>query len=627
MTNEIRHQGASSVSIAVGIIVLVCLLLALPYYLTKKSEEKSVNLDAHFIADKSASMSIEDAVRSSPEKWQKVTNFNFGFTENAHWLKVSVPTNPKRDKRLLVINYALVDHLDIWFVNETEERAEIISRLYGGDRKPFEDRGVKHEYFIYDIPIQVDGLNIYVKASSKGPLKVPLEMWTAKDFIEFSSLMKLFLGLFLGYMAAMSLSNIILFAFTRNSIFLLYTGYVSSIALVVASLQGIGFRYLWSSNIWFQEAAVIIFACSTMIFIISLTMRLLSVKDNAPKLHLALQYVRFAFSGLLILSFAIPYEIGIKSTLVLLIISTPIILTVGVFLALRGDRVARYFCAAWAILLMSGLSIALENFGIYVPPIESAYLLMVGALTESLLLAYALAINFNEQLQKAKSAQTLALKNEQEAITALDELIALQEQNQADLEYSIEERTLELEVALRELAEKNKELEDLSAMDPLTGLMNRRYFDKRLLAESRRSRREQTPLSLAIIDIDHFKKVNDTYGHLCGDFCLKEFASILKATIKRPSDVICRYGGEEFVLVLPNTDMAGLALLLENVRRATENHLIRFEEHEFNMTVSIGGCTRVTLTEEENILMLGFVDKRLYEAKSKGRNCVVIDTY
>lgn len=215
------------------------------------------------------------------------------------------------------------------------------------------------------------------------------------------------------------------------------------------------------------------------------------------------------------------------------------------------------------------------------------------------------------------------LKNSLEHNTRL---IKHYEEQQAQVDYSLGERNLELEVALRELSEKNKELEKLSAIDPLTGLINRRYFDKRILAESRRSKRELTPLGLAILDIDHFKKINDNFGHLAGDHCLKVFSDILRQQIKRPSDVVCRYGGEEFVLILPNTEQAGLRVILEKVRNAVQQARINFQDKNITMTVSIGAVSKVMNASLEHQELVDFADKLLYEAKQSGRNKVVIDS-
>jgi diguanylate cyclase (GGDEF)-like protein len=203
------------------------------------------------------------------------------------------------------------------------------------------------------------------------------------------------------------------------------------------------------------------------------------------------------------------------------------------------------------------------------------------------------------------------------------ELMRLQIEKKERLEYAVDARTYELEIAIRELNEANHELERKTAIDALTGVANRRLYDKRVLAEARRSRREKTPLAIAMLDIDDFKSVNDTYGHQCGDEALKHFTGILKECIKRPSDTICRYGGEEFVVILPNTDLEGAALLMESVRAMTEASQLNCEGEVIKFTVSIGVATRVISSDSESELLNAFADKLLYKAKEAGRNRVM----
>ncbi|WP_244607999.1 GGDEF domain-containing protein [Bradyrhizobium vignae] len=110
-------------------------------------------------------------------------------------------------------------------------------------------------------------------------------------------------------------------------------------------------------------------------------------------------------------------------------------------------------------------------------------------------------------------------------------------------------------------------------------MANRRHFDERLAEERARAKRDGTPLSLLLVDVDHFKKFNDQYGHQAGDACLRALVRILSARVRRPSDLAAGYGGEEFVLLLPNTDAEGCELVAENVRRALRKrrHAARFE--------------------------------------------------
>lgn len=620
-------SSTRTTSIVVGVVLFVFALAVLPYHLTQISQQNSTDLNAKLFIDKSFSIDIQEAVKLDKEQWQAIDSFNLGLSSAVHWLNFSLLPDQVGDGRYLAVNYGLLDHVDVWFLTPPEHGSEVVGAYRTGDAYPFSERIIKSEKFLIEVPNSPHDLQVYIRADSKGPINVPIQIWSVNDFIEYSSLQKLFVGLFFGFMIAMALSNLHIYATTRNKLFIVYTAYVTSITVTLAALHGIAFRYVWPNNIWLQEIAVPIFSCLTLIFVISLTINLLDLRTNSPKIFKALHSIRYIFIGILCLCFVLPYELVIKAVLVLVVISTPVIFLSGVILACKGSIVARYFCGAWGVLLLSGVAIALENFGLYDSIISASYLLMIGAVTEALLLALAIAINFNQQLISAKTTRDVALKNEQEAIEAKDELISLQERNRSDLEYSIEERTLELEIALRELSEKNRELEKLSAIDPLTGLMNRRYFDERIIAECRRSKREISKLGIAMLDIDHFKKINDTYGHLCGDHCLKTFALTLKETIKRPSDIICRYGGEEFVLILPNTDQDGLNKLLERVRINVENKKIIFEGHELQMTVSIGGCSQVVVSDDEKSTLVASADKQLYKAKESGRNCVIVKSF
>ncbi|MGB3724580.1 MAG: diguanylate cyclase [Glaciecola sp.] len=619
--------------IVLTVAVFVLLLLAIPYHLTQMSEKNSTTLNATYFVDQTNKRIINDAIELNQNTWQQVDSANFGLSPYVHWVRMKLPANENNERRLLLVNYGLIDHVDVWFVRSKGDVAEnsdefnTLQNYQAGDAFPFHNRELNFEQFLFPVPQVNSDIWVYIRAESKGPIKVPVELWGEAEFIEHAGLHKIFMGLFFGFMIAMSLSNLFIYASSKNIIFAYYTGYVACIAMVVASLNAIGFHYIWPNNIWLQEFAVPIFASLTLMCIIALSIKLLDLHTTVPKIFTLLRSLQAVFGVVLISCFALPYEIVIKTVLILLVVSTPLILTSGIILAIKGSLAAKYFCGAWSVLLFSGVSIAMENLGVYSSPIDSVYLIMVGAIAESLLLALALSVNYSNQLQLAKKTRDTAVLSEQEALKAQDELIALQQKNQAELEYSIEERTLELEVALRELADKNRDLEKLSAIDPLTGLYNRRYFDKRLLAEARRSKRELTPLGLAMLDIDHFKQVNDTHGHLCGDHCLKVFADLLKEHVKRPSDVVCRYGGEEFVIILPNTDEQGVAKLLEKIRHALEHKKIMFEGNEIPLTVSIGATSRVMLSEDEHVLIIAFVDKQLYRAKNEGRNQVWVDSY
>lgn len=193
---------------------------------------------------------------------------------------------------------------------------------------------------------------------------------------------------------------------------------------------------------------------------------------------------------------------------------------------------------------------------------------------------------------------------------------------QDELESKVQERTLELNIALQELEEVNKELQEKNTLDELTGLYNRRFYDQKILAEYRRSRRNLTPLSLVVIDIDHFKAVNDNYGHLAGDECLIKVSACIKKCLRRSADIGCRYGGEEFCLILPETESSGALTLAEELRESIAACQISYNGIDIKLTIS---CGISTYQQQKNIQpehLFLTADQALYQAKNNGRNQV-----
>ncbi|TGE31779.1 diguanylate cyclase [Desulfosporosinus sp. Sb-LF] len=193
--------------------------------------------------------------------------------------------------------------------------------------------------------------------------------------------------------------------------------------------------------------------------------------------------------------------------------------------------------------------------------------------------------------------------------------------------YRRKARETELLEVTHQLQAANEMLQNLSYLDGLTGIANRRHFDQGLLQESRRAKREGSPLSLIMLDIDYFKAFNDTYGHLQGDDCLKTVASTLKQTLKRPGDFPARYGGEEFAVVLPNTNDVGAAIIAEELRASIERAGIPHinSPSEDHVTVSLGVVTRFPGQADTPDDLILAADRALYSSKHEGRNRVSVE--
>ena len=173
------------------------------------------------------------------------------------------------------------------------------------------------------------------------------------------------------------------------------------------------------------------------------------------------------------------------------------------------------------------------------------------------------------------------------------------------------------------LVEANKKLKARSITDSLTGLANRRHFDKMLKNEWARFKRTRKPFSLIMLDIDFFKNYNDRYGHQTGDKCLKRVAKILKHSARRAGDIAARYGGEEFVIIAFDTNLSEAQEMAENIRLSVESLNIKNEDTPLGkVTVSLGVSTISDNEYPDREHLLKAADEALYQSKKEQRNCV-----
>jgi diguanylate cyclase (GGDEF)-like protein len=180
-----------------------------------------------------------------------------------------------------------------------------------------------------------------------------------------------------------------------------------------------------------------------------------------------------------------------------------------------------------------------------------------------------------------------------------------------------------VEVKSHELSRINRHLITIAREDALSGLANRRAFDDTLVIEWDRARREEQPISLLFMDVDHFKLYNDTYGHSAGDDCLRQVAGAIKKAVLRPADLTARYGGEEFVVLLPTTDGMGAEEVAERILRTVDSMAIPHKRSlvSYHVTVSIGICTLLPSDKNTIALFIENADAALYKAKTSGRHC------
>ncbi len=282
------------------------------------------------------------------------------------------------------------------------------------------------------------------------------------------------------------------------------------------------------------------------------------------------------------------------------------------------------------VLLASGVALsAFSSFGVSVAavvamvlPIALANLTMIALTPSTAYYALGVALLLLYGHQAVVMAQSRRVLANQIRLRVENALLAAQLTSQAEKTAAELERRMDTERVLRASRDK---AERLSGTDSLTDIANRRYFDKRLKQEISRAFRERTQLSLVVCDLDYFKQYNDTYGHPQGDECLKAFARVLVGYCRRGGDLAARTGGEEFALLLPNTDHAAALRLAENARSAFDGMAIVHAGSVLkpNATASFGVATIVPSHLEAGDDLILRADQALYLAKSLGRNQVV----
>lgn len=192
-----------------------------------------------------------------------------------------------------------------------------------------------------------------------------------------------------------------------------------------------------------------------------------------------------------------------------------------------------------------------------------------------------------------------------------------------ELELNVMDRTRELQQANERLRQANEELAKITMIDGLTQVQNRRGFDSLYERAWGMSMREAQPLTVIMMDIDEFKSYNDTYGHLAGDQCVRKVAEVLDALVRRPGDVVARFGGDEFVVVLFNTDENGGVTVADHIRQEIAELKINCGDLGFRISASFGVASVVPDRDLDPAYLIELADQALYRAKEEGRNRVV----
>jgi len=291
---------------------------------------------------------------------------------------------------------------------------------------------------------------------------------------------------------------------------------------------------------------------------------------------------------------------------------------------LRGDPDARYFCLAWTATFIGISILGSVKFGLIEANFWTNNAGQIGVVLLVSLLSFALANRFNREKELRISAQESSLENEKIARKSQSQLLQAKIHANDQLELKVEERTKSMRQALDQLESANNRLELASTTDALTTLFNRGHFESRLNIEYKRATRHERELSAILCDIDYFKAVNDTYGHKAGDDCLRNVALVLKNKVTRSGDLIARFGGEEFIILLVDTPLKEAVIIAQSLCDEIRHANLYSNHSQINITASFGvsSLSQAPIKSAEDLIH--HADIALYQAKRNGRDQITV---
>ncbi|MCH8499773.1 MAG: diguanylate cyclase [Marinobacter sp.] len=576
---------------------------------------------AHYVEywrDDDQNTSMSEVLALGDQAWRRNTadEINLGYTTTPHWFRTSLVNQSNQPLTILLeLAYPVLDYVDVYLI-----RDGLVVRHYEmGDKVPFYERPIKHRHFA--VPLEAEPgevLDILLRVQTTSSLQVPLTFWRPDTFFAANQSISLFEGMYYGIFVVMVLYNLFVFLAVGERSFLYYVGFITAMPLFIASLHGVSFQYLWPNAVWWNDQAIIFFLSAVVVFITLFAKKFMAVRDTNHRVLNRIMLLMVGIGGLGVFSaFLVPYGHTIRPTILVAGFGCLMILVVGIVRAWQGNVAARYFTTAWLVMLFGGIMLALSKVGAIPRNGLTENSVQVGSAIGVILLSMALADRLNREKKAAFEAQQRLFREERKVRLEQEKSLQFQQEANALLEQRVQERTKDLETL-------NQRLQELNATDALTGLRNRGHFDQIFTQACVKGFRFARSVSLLVLDIDHFKKFNDTYGHLVGDDCLQMVADCIKHHVTRPQDLAARYGGEEFVVLLPDTPQEGAVRVAERIRKELESTDFRVGDKVLRLTLSIGVATAVPKQADITKSLFKAADSALYEAKEAGRNRVAI---
>lgn len=491
---------------------------------------------------------------------------NFGIGAPPTWIHLAVD-NPTASavRRRLSIETAWLDRIEVYLVQQDR----LVSRHLAGDRLPYARREGASRYFVFD-PVFAPGVSdVLIRVETPDPMVVPITLLGEEAAIVRQTRQELSYGVVYGFLFALLAYNAILYVSLRSRRYLLYAVYLAAFVAMNVAYTGHGYALLWPASPnwqqWSNPILIVLYGVAGFAFAI----RFLDLQVYYPRLRRLV----IAYSAVVLLLLGGAVAIGSQVAALLVAFTFAflfafVMLVLGVMAMRAGQKPARYFLLAAMAAMIGAVLTTLSTWG-FIPYNSWTFRAVeLGMLVDATLLALALGYQF----RVGQDARVRA--------------------------------------------------ERLAHLDPLTGTDNRRAFYDKTRALWSNAQRHGHDAAVLLLDIDHFKHVNDTHGHAHGDAVLRGIAETLRQSV-REGDLVARWGGEEFIVYMPDTSLREAQVLAERLREAVG---------ALRVTGATGSATTVTaslgVAQKEIVhptldALIAVADECLYQAKAQGRNRVV----
>ncbi len=552
-------------------VLLIALLLALCPACHWKDPSQQAPTEMGLLEDPNGEMTIDQAASpatASRYQPQAGNRMSLGFCRSALWVRLSMRQSPPSGPWVLEVKAPWMDRVDLFLPNPA---GGWLRQSTGLQQPPLDEHlGLFAMTAPADTPRQGYA---YLRLQSVLSLNASLRLWPRKSFVEHTVRDSYLYGVLFGIMGAMFLVNLLVFITTRDRAYLLYILYMVSIIAHQLCLQGQAlFLPTW---LWHLIPEISLMVSGAVFYFgAAFCRRFLNTPLYAPRLDRLLLASQITGAAVAILGLTSQIWWGTWLVHTMAILGPVLGIVAGIKALAQGFRPARFYLAAWVVLLLGCMAWGAWSMGwrVLVPLPPS--LITIAAALECVLLSLALA-----------------------------DRIALMQRER------------------RKLARSERRYHQLSITDGLTGLYNARYFWSKLGSEVRHAHQVNQPLGLVLLDVDDFKRFNDTYGHTEGDKVLAELGSLLRVAV-RPADSACRYGGEEFALVLPGAEGSAAHEVGERVREALARRVFQLGSGDrVTVTASLG--TAQLEPGDDARSLVRHADRALYQAKAQGKNQTV----